>query len=144
MADEFKTLRDSLFKVLTGTGRGQSGGLDEGDDDERAGVIDASMAKALIGAVFARACKSKDEVVQIVARELGNAVAAMLKEPLSQLAKNQKLQISFEFVPKEEAQPKVHSRGQDVPKARKKSGARRTAAATKRSSHKKKAGNTAG
>ena len=38
--------------------------------------------------------------------KIGVAVAAMLKEPLAALAKNQKLQISFEFVPKPgKAQP---------------------------------------
>ena len=87
MADEFKSIRDNLFKVLTG-----KGDRDETPDD---GV------GALLGAIFQRAGKGKDEVVGIVAREIGVAVAAMLKEPMAALAKNQKLQISFEFVPKD-------------------------------------------
>jgi hypothetical protein len=104
MVDEFRTIRDNLFKVLTGKDRGDEVEPDFGDggDNEGSGFagLDASAAKALIAAVFARAGKGKDEVVQIIAREIGLAVAAMLKEPLAQLAKHQKLQISFEFTPK--------------------------------------------
>lgn len=96
MAQEFKTIKDSLFKILSGSVVRDT--TDDALDDD-----DGSTAsgRALIAALFARAGKGKDEVIQILARETGNAVAAMLKEPLSQLAKNQKLQISFEFVPKE-------------------------------------------
>lgn len=96
MVDDFKSLRDGLFRTLLGS-------LDEDDDESATGSksrLDASATKALLGQIFARAGKGKDEVVQIIAREIGVAVAAMLKEPLAQLAKNQKLQISFEFVPK--------------------------------------------
>ncbi len=103
MADEFKTIRDNLFKVLTNIGTAATA-RDDGassSDDDRAGAPLEAGARALIGAFFARAGKSKDEVVQIIAREIGLAVAAMIKEPLGQLAKHQKLQISFEFVPKE-------------------------------------------
>lgn len=104
MADDFKSMRDNLFKVLTGI-RITSPDFSpaEEDDEEDASDrnrIDAGAARALISALFARAGKGKDEVVQIIAREIGVAVAAMLREPLSQLAKHQKLQISFEFVPK--------------------------------------------
>lgn len=100
MVDEFKTIRDNLFKAIMG---GDDAGPDDGgihDDDSRRYRADASAAKAIIASMFARAGKGKDEVVQTVAREIGVAVAAMLKEPLAALAKNQKLQISFEFVPK--------------------------------------------
>ncbi len=125
MVDEFKSIRDNLFKVLTGKGER------EGADDDMGGmgsVLDAGTAKALLGAIFQRAGKGKDEVVGIVAREIGVAVAAMLKEPLAALAKNQKLQISFEFVPKDEAQQ------EDAPRGKK---PRRTAAAQKRPSRRK-------
>ena len=97
MADEFKSIRDSLFRALMGN----FDDIDESDADApRTGRLDSSTTKALLSAIFARAGKGKDEVVQIVAREIGVAVAAMLKEPLAQLADKQKLQISFEFVPK--------------------------------------------
>jgi hypothetical protein len=108
MVDEFKSIRDNLFKALTGfsvsvrSGDGQAEDDAGGDDDEPRGrgAMDARAARALIGALFAKAGKGKDEIVQIVAREIGAAVAAMLKEPLTLLAKHQKLQISFELVPK--------------------------------------------
>ena len=106
MVDDLKSLKDNLFKVLAN--RGQSD--DDGDEEEKAGdeergssegsFIDSKAARAIMSTIFARAGKSKDDVVQIVAREIGMAVAGMLKKPLSELAKNQKLQISFEFVPK--------------------------------------------
>lgn len=137
MVDEFKTIRDSLFRALTGSGSeaGDDAG-DEDDDDRSRGSspLDASAARALIGALFARAGKGKDEVVQIIAREIGGAVAAMLKEPLAQLAKHQKLQISFEFVPKSKD---AGGAGEDsstkaVKPSKKKRGRRATAAATRR------------
>lgn len=113
MADEFKSIRDNLFKVLTGN----KGDKDDASPEEGLGAV--------LGALFQRAGKGKDEVVGIVAREIGVAVAAMLKEPLAALAKNQKLQISFEFVPKDGAE-------EAAPRGKK---PRRTAAAQKRPSH---------
>lgn len=99
MVDEFKNIRDNLFKAITGLA--SSGFEDDSDQDESASrSSDAKAAKALLQAIFTRAGKGKDEIVQTIAREIGMAVAAMLKEPLSQLAKHQKLQISFELVPK--------------------------------------------
>lgn len=109
MVDEFKTIKENIFKVLSGAIVGVttagSASLDddaEDDDTERARLIDANAARALLAAVFARAGKGKDEVVQVAAREIGVAIAAMLKEPLSALAKHHRLQISlsFELVPK--------------------------------------------
>jgi hypothetical protein len=101
MVDEFKTIRDNLFKAITGLGASVSDDSDDSDEDiSGPRLVDAKATRALLQALFARAGKGKDEVVQIIAREIGMAVAAMLKEPLSQLAKHQKLQISFEFVPK--------------------------------------------
>lgn len=101
MVDEFKTIRDNLFKAITGLGASASDDSDDSDEDiSGPRLVDAKATRALLQALFARAGKGKDEVVQIIAREIGMAVAAMLKEPLSQLAKHQKLQISFEFVPK--------------------------------------------
>lgn len=102
MVDDLKSLKDNLFKVLAG--RGQSGedldDDDSSDESDEGSFIDSSAARAVISTIFARAGKSKDEVVQILAREIGMAVAGMLKQPLSELAKHQKLQITFEFVPK--------------------------------------------
>lgn len=108
MVDEIRSIKENLFKALAGMAASPVDGdadADDGDDSSpeeqgRRLSIDAQTARALLGAIFTRAGKGKDEVVQIVAREIGVAVAAMLKEPLTQLAKNQKLQISFEFVNK--------------------------------------------
>ena len=116
MADEFKTIRENLFKVLSGAlVGGASTTADIGDEDEEEGegangsksrpLLDPAQARVLLGALFARAGKGKDEVIQILAREIGQAMAAMIKEPLAQLAKHQKLQISFEFVPKDGERP---------------------------------------
>ena len=44
--------------------------------------------------------KSKDEIVQVLCREIGVATAAVLKEPLNQVLENRKLQITMELVPK--------------------------------------------
>ena len=105
--DEIRSLRDSLFKVLTGKSAGreiddedESSPDDDGDGGGGGSLLDARAAKALLGALFARAGKSKDDVVQVLAREIGVAIAAMLKEPLGELAKHHKLTISFELVPK--------------------------------------------
>ena len=107
MGDDFKSIADSLLRVVIGRG---SAGSDK-DGENGAENVDANTAKALISAVFARAGKGKDEVVQIIAREIGLAVAAMLKEPLSLLAKHQKLQISFEFVPKHGHEEEANEEG---------------------------------
>ena len=96
MADEFKSIRDNLLKAVIG---GITDSREKLSDEEAA---DESMAsiRAILGTLSARAGKSKDEVVQILARETGIAIAAMLREPLRELAENRRLQITFEFVPK--------------------------------------------
>lgn len=99
MSEESKSIADSILRLIVGRS-------DSERNDGSAEEVDAKKAKALISALFARAGKSKDEVIHMVAREIGMAVAAMLKEPLALLAKHQKLQISFEFVPKQR-----HERG---------------------------------
>ena len=114
MVDDLKSLKDNLFKVLAS--RGQSEDTDNDDDEKdtengrsssEGSFIDSRAARAIMSTIFARAGKGKDDVVQILAREIGMAVAGMLKQPLSELAKNQKLQISFEFVPKKDGEAGV-------------------------------------
>lgn len=126
MVDDLKSLKDNLFKVLAN--RGQQDVDPDSDDEETDGessFIDSKAARAIMSTLFARAGKSKDDVVQILAREIGMAVAAMLKQPLSQLAKNQKLQISFEFVPKkvhpDKAERKPEKQPTKKPKSRRSS-----------------------
>ena len=97
MPDDSKSIADSLLRLLIGRNINERD-TESADDSPN---VDANTAKALISTLFARAGKGKDEVVQVVAREIGLAVAAMMKEPLALLAKHQKLQISCEFVPKQ-------------------------------------------
>lgn len=119
MVDEFKSIRESLFKTLTGLSISTRDltAEDEGEDEDEGpasrglgSTPDAKAARALIGALFAKAGRSKDEIVQVIGREIGLTIAALLKEPLAQIAKNQKLQISFELVPKDRA-PKEGATG---------------------------------
>lgn len=136
MVDDLKSLKDNLFKVLANRGQQNEGTADDDRDVQNEGnegsFIDSRAARAIMGTLFAKAGKSKDDVVQILAREIGMAVAGMLKQPLSQLAKNQKLQISFEFVPKNvkkadadeesekksSAKPKVRKTSKTSPKSK--------------------------
>lgn len=122
MVDDLKSLKDSLLKTLVqGIGTVAGAGSAAGDrdtvadpdaatdaDDEfgaRSGR-DSNLAKDLIVTLLTRAGKGKDEVVQILGREIGSAIAAMLRKPLSELARNQRLQVTFEFVPKSSSAPK--------------------------------------
>jgi hypothetical protein len=114
MSEESKSIADSILRLIVGRSDSERG------DDSSDGDVDAKTA--LISALFARAGKSKDEVIHMVAREIGMAVAAMLKEPLALLAKHQKLQISFEFVPKQR-----HERGATGEKVRRARSPRRAA-----------------
>lgn len=130
MSEESKSIADSILRLIVG--RSDSERNDNTNED-----VDAKTAKALISALFARAGKSKDEVIHMVAREIGMAVAAMLKEPLALLAKHQKLQISFEFVPKQRHERGAAGREGNLSKASKVGNVRRARsprrAATRRS-----------
>lgn len=96
MADDFKSIRENLFKAVIGGISESRGKMTE----EEAAADSIASLRTLFGTITARAGKGKDEVVQILAREIGIAVAAMLREPLSELAKHQRLQVTFELVPK--------------------------------------------
>ncbi|NBQ52754.1 MAG: hypothetical protein EBU49_04130 [Proteobacteria bacterium] len=67
----------------------------------------------------ARAGKGKDEVLQILARETGSAIAALLKQPLadfaSDLAKNHRLQVTLELVPKSKGSASRNEKSQKKP-----------------------------
>lgn len=98
MVDDIRNIRSSLLKLLINASNEENN--DEDDFEESRPLIDSRAAKALLTAVFSKAGKGKDEIVQIIAREIGVAVAAMLKEPLSRLAESHKLQFSIELTPK--------------------------------------------
>lgn len=89
MTEDFKNLRDSLFKTVFsikgGEGKGPSSSL---------------SLREMIGTLASIAGKGKDEIVQMISREIGLAVAAMLKEPLNQTLAQKKLKITLELVPR--------------------------------------------
>ncbi len=58
-----------------------------------------NQAKEVLSNLAGLAGKGKDELVQSICREIGQATAAVLKEPLAQLLKDRKLQVTIEFVP---------------------------------------------
>jgi len=116
MADEFKGIRSNILKAVMSTLKDSSisvkGGLtdddfDDIDDHDRQGLLDAKVVRELLATVLSRAGKSKDELVNIIAREIGMSVAAAIKEPLKMLAENKRLQISLEFVDKHPKKPEA-------------------------------------
>ncbi len=69
----------------------------------------SSSAKELLSMLAGLAGKGKDELVQSICREIGQATAAVLKEPLAQLLKDRKLQVTIEFVPVNNEQKQARS-----------------------------------
>lgn len=107
--DELKGLRDNVLRSLLTAIAGSS------NDDRSSPRLDIRTAKELIGLVAGWAGKGKDEIVQVLCREIGVAVAAVLREPLTQVLENQKLQVTLEFAPKQKRKVKSPM----VPKRRK-------------------------
>ena len=97
MSEDPKSLFDLLYKTVKSSIPKSKINFtydDTGDDGEN----DNASVKALLGAVGSWAGKGKDEIVQIIAKEVGVAVAAMLKEPVIQILENRKLQITLDLV----------------------------------------------
>ena len=67
--------------------------------DEDRSESSSSSAKEVLSTLAGLAGKGKDELVQSICREIGQATAAVLKEPLAQLLKDRKLQVTIELVP---------------------------------------------
>jgi|GEM_PF-2003129 hypothetical protein len=59
-------------------------------------------AKEFLGALASWAGKGRDELLQVICREIGQATAAVLREPLTQLLHQKKLQITIELLTSEE------------------------------------------
>ena len=72
-------------------------------------------AKELLGAILSRAGRSKDDLVQILGREIGQAFAAVLKEPIDAIIEDKKIQITIELQSKKGG-PKVKVSQPDAPK----------------------------
>ena len=66
--------------------------------------IDLKVGKEFLGNLANWAGKGKDEIVQLICREIGTAAAAVMKEPMSQMLSDKKLQLTLELVPKELSQ----------------------------------------
>lgn len=98
-------IRNLLSGMTVQTNDGDDDASDEDGDDDPKSRIDLKTAKALINALAGWAGKGKDEIIQVLCREIGIAVAAVLKEPLNQVLENRKLRVSLELVPKTEAKP---------------------------------------
>ena len=71
MVDDLKSIRDTLFKSILGNSRSS-------DDEDASSIIDSSLAKEIVLGIINKAGKSKDEVIQIISKEIGVAVAKML------------------------------------------------------------------
>lgn len=105
MVDELRSFSDSVFRILAA---GLTGTAD--DSGGRRGILDMNLksAKDLLGSLAALAGKGKDEIAQIVCREIGNAMANVLKEPITQVLRGRKLQVTLELVETKES--KGHGR----------------------------------
>ncbi|MEZ4742639.1 MAG: hypothetical protein R3B45_09360 [Bdellovibrionota bacterium] len=73
-------------------------GLGEEEVREKLASI---LANTYLNTLLSKAGKSKDEIIQILGREIGFALAAVLQEPLQRLVDGRKIRISIELVPKE-------------------------------------------
>lgn len=91
MVDEFKSLKETLIKSVFATVVG-------GAEGERQSP---SALRELISTLASIAGKGKDEMVQIISREIGIAVAGVVKEPLRQVLEDSKLKVTIELVPKD-------------------------------------------
>lgn len=71
-----------------------------GNEEDGAGTRD------LVFSLLSKAGKGKDEVIQILGREIGFALAAVLAKPLEQMTENKRIRITVELVPKGKKAPK--------------------------------------
>lgn len=62
--------------------------------------------KEFLGALANWAGKGRDELLQVICREIGQATASVLKEPLTELMRHRKLQITIELLHPDEPKQK--------------------------------------
>ncbi len=86
--------------------------------------IESSLpsAKEFLSALSSIAGKGKDELVQTICREIGQATAAVLKEPIAEILRDRRLQITIELVPTDYEKEQTAASAQ----ARKKASANRS------------------
>ena len=100
--DDLKNRGDRILKnIISGIA-----GTAKSDED--------STARDLVLGLLNKAGRSKDEVIQILGREIGLALAAVLAKPLEQMTENKRVRITVELVPKSKtkaapATPKKHA-----------------------------------
>ncbi len=78
-----------------------------------------SGPKEFLGALASWAGKGRDELLQVICREIGQATAAVLKEPLAELMRHRKLQITIELMHTDEVKNKEEDQEKRPPKASK-------------------------
>ncbi len=86
--DDLKNRGDRILKNLISGIAGSA----KSDDD--------STARDLVLGLLTKAGRSKDEVIQILGREIGLALAAVLAKPLEQMTESKRVRITVELVPK--------------------------------------------
>ncbi len=75
--------------------------------------VSSASVKEFLSSMATWAGKGKDELVQVICREIGTATASVLKEPLSKLLENKKLQITIELVSNEPPKKKAGKKSRD-------------------------------
>lgn len=88
MSEDLKNKGDRIFKNIIS---GLASSLQSDDD---------SSTKDVVLNLLSKAGRSKDEVIQILGREIGLALAAVLAKPLEQITENKRVRITVELVPK--------------------------------------------
>jgi hypothetical protein len=70
--------------------------------------VNLNLLRDTLLTFVARAGKGKDEVLQVLARETGAAIASLLKQPLRDLAFNHRVKVTIELVPKSKGDSSSH------------------------------------
>jgi hypothetical protein len=70
---------------------------------------DTAGARDLLINILTKAGKGKDEFVQVLGREIGLALAAVLAKPLEQITETKRVRITVELVPKASKKKKNRS-----------------------------------
>lgn len=86
MVDDLKSRGDRIIKNILGN-------LSSANDD-------GAGARDLVLGLLSKAGRSKDEVIQILGREIGLALAAVLAKPLEKMTESKRIRITVELVPK--------------------------------------------
>lgn len=80
-----------------------------------------SLVKEIISSAFKNAGKGKDEIIQVLGREIGLAWAAVLKEPMQRLLDDKSLQITIKLVSRDDKN-QTSKQGTDKKTKKKKTG----------------------